>query len=159
MLKGYASLLRDDPAYAKRAAVFSDHVRDISEALVQLHPPKPPRTSRETITYHDACHLAHAQGITRQPREILRWVKGMNVVPLHEADMCCGAAGTYNLTQPDMAKSLAIRKLRHIERTGANRCATGNIGCIMHLQSTARQLGLDTRFTHPVTLLHDAYGL
>src|SRR4051795_13113311 len=86
----------------------------------------------ETITYHDACHLAHAQKGTTQPRKLLASVPGLRLTPLPESDMCCGAAGTYNLQHPEMATSLAARKLNNIAATGATTCATGNVGCAMH---------------------------
>ena len=95
----------------------------------------------ETVTYHDACHLAHAQKVTAQPRALLGQIPGLKLVPLPESDMCCGAAGTYNLTHPQMATDLAERKLRNIASTRAPVCATGNVGCAMHIGSEAAARG------------------
>jgi glycolate oxidase iron-sulfur subunit len=110
-----------------------------------------------TVTYHHACHLAHAQKVTEPPLELLGWIDGLTVVSLAEADMCCGAGGTYNLTQPDMARQLAERKLGHIKDSGANICVAGNVGCAMQIQSEADRLGMPLTVEHTVALLHEAY--
>ena len=156
MLKDYAHLLRDDPEYAARAKEFSARVRDVSEVLFALGLPEMRHAVNETVTYHDACHLAHAQKVTAAPRKLLAAVPGLKLMPLAESDMCCGAAGTYNLTQPEMAQALAARKIGHIERTGAAVCATGNVGCAMHIQSEAEAAGKRLKVAHPVELLHRA---
>jgi glycolate oxidase iron-sulfur subunit len=156
MLKDYDHLLRDDPQYADRAKEFSSRVRDISEVLLELGMPEMKHPVNLTITYHDACHLAHAQKVTAAPRKLLAKIPGLKLVPLAESDMCCGAAGTYNLTQPEMATDLAERKLRHIEATGAPVCATGNVGCAMHIQSEAEARHNPIEVVHPVELLHRA---
>jgi glycolate oxidase iron-sulfur subunit len=156
MLKDYDHLLRDDPAYAERAKAFVSRVRDISEVLAELGLPEMRHPVNLTVTYHDACHLAHAQKVTSAPRKLLASIPGLKLVPLAESDMCCGAAGTYNLTQPEMATDLAARKIGHIERTGAAVCATGNVGCAMHIQSEAAARGKAFEVVHPVELLHRA---
>jgi glycolate oxidase iron-sulfur subunit len=156
MLREYDFLLRDDPEYAERAKEFSRRVRDISEVLLHLGLPPMRHTVDETITYHDACHLAHAQKVISQPRALLASIPGINMVPLPESDMCCGAAGTYNLQHPAMAQSLAARKLGNIAVTGATTCATGNVGCAMHIGSEAAARGQAVRIVHPVELLHRA---
>jgi glycolate oxidase iron-sulfur subunit len=157
MLREYDVLLRDDPAYAERAKEFVRRMRDISEVLVALNiTDKFRHPVNETITYHDACHLAHAQKVTAEPRKLLAAIAGLKLVPLPESDMCCGAAGTYNLTQPEMATQLADRKLRNIAATGALTCATGNVGCAMHIGSEAVARGQRVRVVHPVELLHRA---
>ena len=156
MLREYDVLLRDDPAYAERAKVFAGRVRDISEVLVELGLPGMKHRVEETATYHDACHLAHAQKVTTQPRALLAGIPGLKLVPLAESDMCCGAAGTYNLTQPRMATQLAERKLGHIAATGVALCVTGNAGCALQIQSEARMKKMSLRVVHPVELLHRA---
>jgi glycolate oxidase iron-sulfur subunit len=156
MLRDYATLLRDDPKYAERAKVFASKVRDISEVLVSLGLPELKHQVDETVTYHDACHLAHAQKVTAAPRKLLGQIPGLRLVSLPESDICCGAAGTYNLTQPEMASDLAARKLRNIAATGAPVCATGNVGCAMHIQSHADATGQEVKIVHPVELLHRA---
>jgi glycolate oxidase iron-sulfur subunit len=149
-------MLRDDPKYAERAKTFVSKVRDISEVLLALGLPEMKHPVNQTITYHDACHLAHAQKVTAEPRALLGKVPGLKLIPLPESDMCCGAAGTYNLTQPEMATQLAQRKLDNIASTGAPVCATGNVGCAMHLQSEADARGRSLRVVHPVEILHQA---
>jgi glycolate oxidase iron-sulfur subunit len=154
MLKDYDHLLRDDPEYAERAQAFVARVRDVSEVLAELGLPEMRHPVNLTVTYHDACHLAHAQKVVAAPRKLLASIPGLKLVPLAESDMCCGAAGTYNLTQPAMATDLAARKIGHIERTGAALCATGNVGCAMHIQSEAAARGKAFDVVHPVELLH-----
>ncbi|MFT3788638.1 MAG: heterodisulfide reductase-related iron-sulfur binding cluster [Tepidisphaeraceae bacterium] len=159
MLREFDVQLRDDPAYAAKAKVFASKVRDIAEVLVELGLPMNLKPVETTVTYHDACHLAHAQRVTNAPRELLAKVPGVKFVALPESDMCCGAAGTYNLTQPEMATRLAERKLKHIASTGAGTCATGNVGCAMHIESEAIARGMPLKVVHPVEILHAAvYG-
>jgi glycolate oxidase iron-sulfur subunit len=157
MLKEYDDLLREDGEWAERGREFSSRIRDIAEVLIDLVEAAPPCRVEATATYHDACHLAHAQQITVAPRELLARIDGLKVIELPESDLCCGAAGTYNLTEPEMARQLGERKLRHIESTGAGICVTGNAGCAMQIAAEARRLGLDLEVLHPVDLLHAAY--
>jgi glycolate oxidase iron-sulfur subunit len=156
MLKEYDHLLRDDPAYAERAKLFVSKVQDISQVLVMCDLPEMKHAINETITYHDACHLAHAQRVTSEPRALLARVPGLKIVPLPESEICCGAAGTYNLEHPAMATELAERKLKNIAATGAKICATGNVGCCMQIQSEAAAHGMKITVVHPVELLHRA---
>lgn len=154
MLHEYDHLLRDDPQYAQRAKSFAAKVRDISQVLLDLPLPEPRFPINQNVTYHDACHLLHAQKVSAAPRKLLARIPGLRITPLPESDICCGAAGTYNLTQPQMAGDLAHRKLQNIAATGAKTCVTGNVGCAMHIQSQARSLGQPLRILHPVELLH-----
>jgi glycolate oxidase iron-sulfur subunit len=156
MLREYDVLLRDDAAYAEKAKDFVRRVRDVSEALIELGLPDMPNTVVETVTYHDACHLAHAQKVTAPPRQLLARINGLVIRPLPESDMCCGAAGTYNLQQPEMARKLADRKLANIASTDAAVCVTGNVGCAMQIASEARRRGQKLEVVHPVALLHRA---
>jgi glycolate oxidase iron-sulfur subunit len=156
MLRDYATVLRDDPAYADRAKAFVDRTRDVTEVLAEIGLPEMRHTVNVTVTYHDACHLLHAQKVGAQPRALLASVPGLTLVPLPESDMCCGAAGTYNLTHPEMAGALADRKLRHIRSTGAEVCVTGNVGCALHIQGAARDAGRPVTVVHPVEVLHRA---
>jgi glycolate oxidase iron-sulfur subunit len=110
-----------------------------------------------TLTYHESCHLAHGQQITRQPRELLRTLPGARLVELPESSWCCGSAGIYNITQPEMAQALLDRKLEHIRATGASVVATANPGCLLQLLTGARQRGWPLRIAHPVSLLAEAY--
>jgi glycolate oxidase iron-sulfur subunit len=156
MLREYEHLLRDDAKYLTRAREFSSRVRDISEVLLEMG--LPPMTNRmdKTVTYHEACHLVHAQKVSAAPKSLLALVPGLKMVPLAEADMCCGAAGTYNLQQPKMAAELADRKLRNIAATEAQTCVTGNVGCAMHIQSRAAAHKQKINVVHPVELVHQA---
>lgn len=156
MLHEYDHLLRDDARYAQRAKEFAKRVKDISEVLLALGLPAIEHRIERTVTYHDACHLAHAQKVTSAPRKLLAIIPGLKLVVLAESDMCCGAAGTYNLTQPEMASELADRKLRNIGVTGAEVCVTGNAGCALHIQGQARLRGQTLEVIHPVELLHEA---
>ncbi len=157
MLHEYDHLLRDDPEYADRARIFASKVRDISQVLLELGVSRLLKYPvNETVTYHDACHLAHAQRVTAPPRQLLAAIPSLKLVPLPESDLCCGAAGTYNLTEPEMSASLAQRKVRNVASTGAAICVTGNVGCAMQIQSQADSDGVAVRAVHPVELLHRA---
>ncbi|HEX8371401.1 MAG TPA: (Fe-S)-binding protein [Chthoniobacterales bacterium] len=159
-LKTYGRLLKDDPAYAERAALWSRKLKDINEFLgeIGIQPPstKAPATARN-VTYHEACHLCHGQKITRQPREVLRSIPGLNLVELPESTWCCGSAGIYNITQPEMAGELQERKLKNIISTGVHTVATANPGCHLQLVDGARKAGYPLEVVHPVTLLARAY--
>lgn len=158
MLKEYGHLLKDDPAYAARAVEFVRRVRDISQVLVERTSDSPiaspPYPLNWTVTYHDACHLAQAQKVTSEPRQMLSWIKGLRIVPLPESEICCGAAGTYNIAQPEMAAELGERKIRNIQSTGAPIVAMGNVGCAMQVQAQAKRLSVPIQVMHPVTLLY-----
>jgi glycolate oxidase iron-sulfur subunit len=111
------------------------------------------------VTYHEACHLCHGQKITRQPREILRGIPGLKLVELPESTWCCGSAGIYNITQPEMSRKLLERKMANIKTTGAHIVASANPGCAVQLESGARACGRKLEIVHPVTLLARAYRM
>ncbi len=114
-MKEYAQLLADDPQWAARARAFSARVRDVTELLAGLGPPRAPRHPLALrVAYHDACHLAHAQGVRQPPRDLLRSIPGLELVPFAEQEICCGSAGIYNLVEPDAAQQLGDRKTSHI---------------------------------------------
>ena len=136
---------------------FAAKVRDVSEFLDGLGLIQPPGEIRLTATYHDACHLAHAQKVREQPRNILRKVPGLKLVDLAESELCCGAAGTYNLTEPEMAERLARRKLDNIRRTGARVVITGNAGCLLQIAREARMQGETLKILHPMEILDLSY--
>jgi glycolate oxidase iron-sulfur subunit len=157
-LKHFDRLLKDDPAYAKKAAQWSEKVRDISEFLVEIDFRAPQKSATTApVTYHDACHLCHGQKITAQPRELLARIPGLDLKPLAESMWCCGSAGIYNLIQPEMADKLLQRKVDHIAATGATLVATGNPGCLLQIQNGLRARGLKVDAVHPVSLLAQAY--
>ena len=157
-LKEYGDLLQDDRAYADRARAFAAKVKDVSEYLDELGLRPPAGPFAAVVAYHDACHLAHGQGIVTAPRRLLAAVPGLQLVPLTESDTCCGSAGIYNLTQPQMAGRLLRRKVDYIAQTGATVIATGNPGCIAWIQRGLADRGLDIRVMHPVEILDAAYS-
>ena len=109
------------------------------------------------VTYHEACHLCHGQKITKQPREVLHSVPGLELIELPESTWCCGSAGIYNITQPEMAGELQERKLKNIINTGVETVATANPGCHLQLVDGARKAGHTLNVVHPITLLARAY--
>ena len=110
-----------------------------------------------TVSYHDACHLAHGQKVRIQPRQLLQQIPGVKFVEMDESDTCCGSAGVYNITQPHMARQLLDRKIANLRETGATIIATGNPGCLAWIQQGAQEAGLNVRICHPVELLDEAY--
>jgi glycolate oxidase iron-sulfur subunit len=158
MLKQYGDLLADDPAYAARAQAFSAKVRDITEFLAGIELVAPTHPIRARVTYHDACHLAHGQGVRAAPRQLLQQIPGLELVELADADTCCGSAGSYNLTEPDMARRLGERKAANIRATGAACVVVANPGCVMQIQAALRRGGIDAVVRHPIELLDEAYG-
>lgn len=157
-MKEYAELLRHDPAYAARARAFAQKVKDVSEFLVDLGPCADFGPVRAKVTYQDACHLAHGQGVREQPRSLLRQIPGLELVELQWADRCCGAAGVYNLTQREMAQRILAEKMDDIAHSGADTVAVGNPGCHMQIQAGIAQRGLQTHVRHVVELLDEAYA-
>jgi len=164
-LRRYGHLLAGDVGYAGRAAEWSAKVRDISEWLVEIgfrRPAAPESGARPAaVTYHEACHLCHGQGITAEPREVLRAIPGVELVECPESTMCCGSAGVYSLTQPRTSGWLRERKVGHLRSTGAAIVATANPGCQLQIQRglaigapEAREI---PRVVHPVVLLAEAY--
>jgi glycolate oxidase iron-sulfur subunit len=140
-------------------APFARKVKDIHEFLVDLGPVPPSGRIELKATYHDACHLCHAQQIRTQPRQLLETIPGLSLVPLPESEICCGAAGSYNLTEGEMADRLGSRKLHHILSTGADAVVTGNAGCSLQIQAMLRQQRReDIAVLHPVELLDRSYG-
>lgn len=158
-LKHYHKLLHDDPRYAAAAHDWDSKVKDIHEWLAKIGvtAPKPGDQPNQTVTYHESCHLCHGQKISSQPRQVLRKIPGLTLVELPEASWCCGSAGIYNLTQPEMAGQLLERKVDHILTTGATVVATGNPGCLLQVVNGLKSRGVGIRVVHPVTLLAEAY--
>ncbi|MBV8162879.1 MAG: (Fe-S)-binding protein [Candidatus Eremiobacteraeota bacterium] len=153
MLKGYASLL-DGDAQAQR---FGERVKDASEFLFELGLRQGLGPVYERATYQDACHLAHGQGIRQAPRALLVQIPGLKFVELPNADRCCGAAGVYNLTQPDRSAAILEEKVRDIEATGAQSVVTTNPGCAMQLQAGLAERRLQTRVCHLIEMLDRSY--
>ena len=157
-MKSYGLLLADDPAWRERAAHFAARVRDVSEFLAARPLRGPLAPVRRTVTYHDPCHVVHGQKIRTQPRALLAQIPGLKVVDLQEADWCCGSAGTYNLTQPEMATRLQERKIAHVLATGADAVVTANPGCIIQIAQGLRAKGSPVAVLHLVEVLDEAYA-
>jgi glycolate dehydrogenase iron-sulfur subunit len=158
MMKEYGYLLRDDPAWAERAAAVSAKVRDVSELLAAAGPKPPVAAVPATVTYDAPCHLLHAQRISAQPLQVLRAIPGLELVPLPDADQCCGAAGIYNLIEPETSDAVLSPKIRNIAATGATFVATGNPGCLMQIGAGLRGARVNAHAVHPVDLLDEAYA-
>lgn len=158
-LKHYSKLLEGDPGYAARAKLWDAKVRDIHEFLAAagLRPPSGGKNPPLRVTYHESCHLSHGQKVVQQPRQVLSAIPGLQLIELPEANWCCGSAGIYNLTQPEMAGQLLERKIGHIRSTGVEVVATANPGCLLQLINGCRDAGLSLRVAHPITLLAESY--
>jgi glycolate oxidase iron-sulfur subunit len=157
MLKDYGHLLHGTPA-AGHGAEFAARVRDVSEFLGALGPVPPQHPLPLRATYHDACHLCHGQQIRRQPRQLLEMIPGLELVPLAESEICCGAAGSYNLTQPEMAERLGRRKAENILATGARAVFSGNVGCLLQIGRYLRKVRPALRVAHPIDALWASYS-
>ncbi|TMD61701.1 MAG: 4Fe-4S dicluster domain-containing protein [Chloroflexi bacterium] len=157
-LKEYGWLLKDDPQYAERAERFAARVKDATEFLGDRGLAATPGGLRLRVTYDDPCHLLHGQKIREQPRALLAAIPELEVVPLEEADMCCGSAGIYNVTHDEIARALLQRKVERIARTHASVVVTANPGCAMQIEAGLRRAGLDIRVAHVVEVLDAAYG-
>ena len=157
VLKEYDHLLANSPA-ADAGAAFAKKVRDISEFLVELGPVAPTHPLPIRATYHDACGLSHAQKIRQPPRQLLGLIPGLELVSLAESEHCCGAAGSYNLTQPDMSARLGVRKAENILATGAQAVFTGNVGCLLQIMRHLRDRAPDLWVAHPADALWASYS-
>lgn len=161
MLKDYGHVAHEvapaDKMLGSELTHFASKIRDVTEFLMQLGPVAPKYPVLLKATYHDACHLVHAQRIREQPRQLLGMIPGLTLIPLAESDICCGAAGSYNLTEPEMADRLGQRKLRNILATGADAVISANAGCTLQMLSQLRQAGRDIPVLHPMELLDRAY--
>jgi glycolate oxidase iron-sulfur subunit len=153
-MKEYGALLADDPAWAARASAFSASVRDVTELLAELGPPRAPRRPLTLrAAYHDACHLAHAQGIRQAPRDLLTAIPGIDLVPFAEPDLCCGSAGIYNLVQPEAARALGVRKARHLADAGPDVVVTANPGCTLQIAAAGTGAGRPLAIVHPIEVV------
>jgi glycolate oxidase iron-sulfur subunit len=155
-MKAYGAVLSDDPAWHDRAQRFAAAVYDVAEFLAKRPLRGPLAPVRLTVTYHDPCHVVHGQKIRKEPRRLLSQVPGLTVVELPESDWCCGSAGLYNLTQPEMASRLLARKVGHVLETGAQAVVTSNPGCILQIQQGLRERGHDVAVLHLVSIIDQA---
>jgi glycolate oxidase iron-sulfur subunit len=152
-MKDYGHLFRDDPSFKERAERFAAKVRDVTELLAEGEPRAERRPLPMKVAYHDACHLAHAQKVRTQPRELLRAIPGLELVEPPEWEICCGSAGVYNLVKPEPAAELGERKARNLIDTGAEAVAAANPGCVLQIAAHSERLGSPLRVLHPVELL------
>ena len=157
MLKDYGHLMHHSP-HADAGAAFASKVKDISEFLTALGPVTPAHPLKMKATYHDACHLCHAQQIRKPPRQLLELIPGLELVPLNETEICCGAAGSYNLTQPEMADRLGERKANNILETKAQAVFTGNVGCLLQISRHLKTHHPDLIVAHPIDALWASYS-
>jgi len=156
-LKEYGELLDHDPAFQQRAHAFSDKVKDIHEFLAEIPMKEITTEIKARVAYHDACHLAHGQNVREQPRSLLRRIPGVELVEIGESDWCCGSAGIYNITHPEMATRLLNRKITHVKKAVPDIVATGNPGCLLQIQTGLRREGIHIEILHPIELLDRAY--
>ena len=158
-LKEYAHVFHGDPVWAGRAARLAGKVRDVTEWLDQSMPADLPLPAGEKagvrVTYHEPCHLANAQGVRRQPRALLMRMKGkgVDVCDLPDATRCCGSAGIYNMTHPDMSKDLLERKMADVTSTGAEVVVSANPGCLLQLDWGAHRTKSDVKVKHITQVL------
>lgn len=153
-MKEYGRLLGGaDAGWAERAAEMSGKVRDLAEFLAEIGPAARRHPLPVTAAYHDACHLAHAQRITREPRELLRAIPGLNLVEVPDAGTCCGSAGVYNLLQPEAASELGDRKAESVLAAGAPLLISANPGCSLQIASALARRGQDISIAHTAEVL------
>jgi glycolate oxidase iron-sulfur subunit len=159
MLATYGHLLENDPDVAEAAADFSRRVRDVSQQLQTCEARSVPSAAPfERVTYDTSCHLLYGQKAGEASQEMLRCAVGPNFVPLEGTERCCGAAGIYNLLQPELSGRVLQEKLDHVRETNADILATGNPGCQMQIGAGARLAGLKLQVCHPIELVDEAYA-
>jgi len=151
-VKDYGHMLKGDPKYAEPAARIAGMTRDVTEFLATYDMGPPRRWSSLRVAYHSACSMQHGQGISEEPRQLLRNA-GFSLAEVPEGHLCCGSAGTYNILQPEIARSLRDRKVGNIRSVRPDIVATGNIGCMAQLGPA-----MDVPLAHTVELLDWAYG-
>jgi glycolate oxidase iron-sulfur subunit len=152
-LKGYGHMLADDPAWAARAAAFSSRVKDVSEFLAGVPPVARRRPLAVRAAYHDACHLANAQRIRREPRTLLEGIPGLELLEIPGADQCCGSAGIYNLVEPESASEIGERKVENLLSVRPDLLVSANPGCTLHIASLLAKRGTTLSAAHPIELL------
>jgi len=157
-MKEYGYLLRDDPSYAERAAIFSSLVKDAGEFLADIGLVAPLGRVEMTVTYQDPCHLAHGQRVRSQPRKLLNAIPGVKLLEMEGSDRCCGSAGIYNITHPDMSQHLLKEKMQSIAANGAPAVVAPNPGCMLQLRYGSERYGPALKVYHLMDLLDRAYA-
>jgi glycolate oxidase iron-sulfur subunit len=156
-MKEYGHLLHDDPAYAEKAERFGRLTKDATEFLAELGVVPPAGRLELTVTYQDPCHLAHGQRVRTQPRSLLRSIPGLRLVEMDGSDRCCGSAGIYNITHPEMSQTVLSEKMQMVARTGAQAVVAPNPGCMLQLRFGGKKFGPDVPVYHLIDLLDKAY--
>jgi glycolate oxidase iron-sulfur subunit len=156
-MKEYGHLLYDDKKYSEKAARISAMTMDVSEFLMEIRFKKPTIPMNLSVTYHDACHLVHTQGISNEPRALIQTIPGIEYRELGESTWCCGSAGIYNLIRYNDSMKILDRKIKNILDSGAEMVLTGNPGCMGQIIYGLKKVNSSVRVLHPVTLLNMAY--
>ena len=156
VMKEYAALLEHDPEYAERALQFVTRVRDITEYLAQIGLAEPKRKLNARVTYADPCHLAHAQGVRKAPRDLLKAI-GADLVEMPRPDTCCGSAGVYNVVQSEISMKILDEKMEYVASVKPEILATANVGCMLQFAAGMKRNGMSARVAHVVELLDEAY--
>jgi glycolate oxidase iron-sulfur subunit len=152
-MKHYARMFEADPAWRERARAVASKVKDISELCAELPPRAPRHPLAVRAAYHDACHLAHGQGIRREPRALLAQIPGLELLEIPEGEQCCGSAGVYNLLEPQSARQIGRRKADNIARLSPELLISANPGCTLQIQSQLGERGVRLRTAHPIEVL------
>lgn len=156
-MKEYVHLFENDPKLAEKAKIFSSKILDITEFITSIELNKNIGTIDVPVTYHDACHLCHTQKITKAPRDFLKLIPGLSIIPLEESMWCCGSAGIYNVVEYEDSMKILERKMKNISSTKAKIVVTGNPGCIGQIKYGAEKFNVDIEVIHPATLMNRAY--
>ena len=156
-MKEYHHLLKDDDLYAEKALQFESRVVDVHEVLDNVTEVRPSGKIEKRITYQDSCHLSNAQGIRRQPRDLIKCIKGVEFVEMPGSEICCGAVGTYMITEPEMSDKVLASKISNIRNMGVDIVVTANPGCFMQLESGVKREGLNVEIKYVTDLLSEAY--
>ena len=156
-MKEYDHLLKDDPDYGEKAVRFSAIVKDVHEFLVDL-PFDPPKGQLDyRVTYQDSCHLSHAQRITEAPRVLLNSIPGIDFVEMADSTRCCGAGGSYTITERDFSLRVLDTKMGNVAASGADVIATANPGCVIQLQYGVKRQRSTAQVRYVTDLLDEAY--
>jgi glycolate oxidase iron-sulfur subunit len=152
-MKDYGRLFADDAAWKSRAAAFSEKVRDVNQFLAHLAPVAPRNPVPARVAYHDACHLAHAQRVRAEPRQLLAGIPGIELVEIPDGEQCCGSAGIYNLVEPESADEIGARKAENVLKVRPDLLASANPGCTLQIQKHLRARGAILPAAHPIEIL------
>ncbi len=153
-MKEYGDLFKDDEKMGEKAKKFSSKVKDLTEFLNEIELPDQYKSHINNVTYHDACHLVHSQKIYEQPRELLKKIKGINLIPLEDSTRCCGSAGIYNILHYDTSMELIKQKINNIDKTKGEVVLTGNPGCLLQLNYGVKKYEKNVQIMHTATFLN-----